>query len=239
MRDEHPKPEPVTKEDRSSPSASLHGFQTAAADIPRPTNRIGSHSPVPIKPGSPEQPIPMLPLEDPREDKGKLKEEPQNDAEGDVKMRDPSPSPPKHPRYRGSAPMRGGMYGRRTSRSPPRGPRNYIRTPTGPNTPASFHPTVPRGSRRPYPVMVASTSASITVPLAPAPAEAPPIPPPEVQPTIPFPVIPAYKARPSLTPDVDIEVCIGACLLLSRLTFISLPCIIDHSYPSPPSTSYL
>lgn len=68
----------------------------------------------------------------------------QANQETDVKMRDRSASPPRQPRHMGNQATRDGPYIRRSSRSPPRGPRNAPKI-----SAPSPHPS---GGRRPPPL---------------------------------------------------------------------------------------
>lgn len=123
-----------------------------------------------------------------------------------VKTRERSSSPPRQPRFRGPQPPP--THPRRTSRSPPRGPRNSAGnhprgnvTPTGP---ASYHPTGPRGQRRPFNTAAPLPAPSITQ--VSASMEMQPVIVPETEVKIPIPQIPIKKLPPSLTPDLDAEV---------------------------------
>jgi len=136
----------------------------------------------------------------------------------DVKIVDRTLSPPKHPRVR-DAQQHGIMHHRRDSRSPPRGPRNHSKNMTVPAAP-SFPPTaLPRGPRRQYPP---STSLVSQDSISPVSLDEPPAPGLTVGPDtkVTLPVIPAYKPRPNLTPELDIEVCFPL-LLDSRVLYLT------------------
>lgn len=227
--DDHTLPELVTI---IKDNQSMHVIQQPT-DAPQP--RIPT--PPPIKPDPME-----LPATDASETPGENKTGPRQledslraaeTSEVDTKLRNRSPSPPKHPRYRGGAPSRGALH-RRASRSPPRGPRNHPRSSMAPTAPASFHPSGPRADRRLY----SSTAGSNVNPqtaLAASPAtETSHAPLPEPDTSVPLPDIPRYKAPLSVTQDLDNEVC-----LLCYLTGYELTGVADCTPPrtSSPSSS--
>lgn len=180
----------------ATPNQSQHRAATPVPIQPQPMADL-----IAIPPNPDEAPV--EPNREPEKDVEKV-------SEGDVKMRDRSASPPKHPRVwntqtRPAAPA---VPHRRMSRSPPRGPRNHPRGIAPPTAPASFHPTEPRGMRRQYQPPVAPPApppASQPSPL-PAPTEETQVTPSEAKTQAALPAIPAYTPRPSLTPDLDAEV---------------------------------
>ncbi|KAG5653263.1 hypothetical protein H0H81_001423 [Sphagnurus paluster] len=141
----------------------------------------------------------------------------------DLKRRDRSPSPPRHPRFRGPPPQQASAHPRRVSRSPPRGPRNqsthyppHSRSNGTPTGPASSYAPGPRGQRRQYPTHLPPTSLpsppnpqqNIVQPLVVQEqpiATPPPAPEPEVA-KLPLPPIPVKKLLTSLTPELDAEI---------------------------------
>jgi hypothetical protein len=114
----------------------------------------------------------------------------------DVKIRDDSPSPPIHPR---STPASARLH--RRSRSPPRGPRNYLKTPTAPASFYHFNAATKDWPRR--------NNTMSEGPATPVEAEPKPViePGPPMPPAVTLPVIPVYQTKPSLTPELDAEVC--------------------------------
>lgn len=127
----------------------------------------------------------------------------EKDRKSDAKMVDQSLSPPKHPRFRDAQPPNI-MQHHRESRSPPRGPRNHSRNIAVPVTPSSFPPAgLPRGPRRQHQLPTSVVSQD------PTPAISPVEPPGLAVASdlkVTLPTITAYKPRPSLTPELDIEI---------------------------------
>jgi hypothetical protein len=138
----------------------------------------------------------------------------EKDGQSDLKMVDQPLSPPKHPRLRDAQPPNV-MQHRRESRSPPRGPRNHSRNMAVPAASSSFPPAgLPRGPRRQYQQPTSQDPTPTISPDEPAgPAVKPDL-------KVTLPVIPTIKPRPSLTPELDIEVCF--LLLLHRVLCLTV-----------------
>lgn len=189
---------------------------------------IAQQEPVHIIPARPEspppQPSPSVPSPPTQQQSTPMVEdapappveapmpEAHKDAQGDTKMRDRSPSPPRQPRFRPSVPQRGSAsypHPRRTSRSPPRGPRNHPKPSAGPTGPTqSGYPNAPRGPRRTYPQQAISPSPSVQ----PAPGPPPPttshaLPPEsESRAQVLLPPLDTVPPTQSLTHELDAEV---------------------------------
>jgi hypothetical protein len=118
---------------------------------------------------------------------GTVKEEPPavTEADGDVKMHEPSPPLPTGPRS--SLP----------AREPPKGPRGFVQPPTGPALRLS--PTKPDWSSRTTPQSALGSSFA-RAELLPSPQTAEPVV------TTSLPTIPVYKPKTILNPELDGEV---------------------------------
>jgi hypothetical protein len=127
----------------------------------------------------------------------------EKDSKSDVEMVARPLSPPKHPRFRDAQPP-SMTQRRRESRSPPRGPRNHPKNMAAPSASSSFPPTgLPRGPRSQYlqPMTLASQDSTPSTLL-----DEPPGPTVGSDAKAMLPLIPTQKPRPSLTPELDIEV---------------------------------
>jgi len=186
----------ITKQERSPSLPALLGEKPTDP----PTQK--QKSPTQLEPVEDTQ----APSEQAPQDKGKDKEQPdKGDKEqgkggkeqpdkGDIniKMQDSSPSPPRQPRGApSSAPFR------RMSRSPPRGPRTHLKTPTAP---ASFYAPAKDWPRRNNTMSVASIPPAIPAEIDMSGPEPPALP------IATLPMIPFYQAKPSITPEIDAEI---------------------------------
>ncbi|KAF8630409.1 hypothetical protein AX15_002960 [Amanita polypyramis BW_CC] len=134
----------ITQKDSSQRSAPDHVIST------KPEPKPSLTSPPLAQQRSPQQQLGT----NNNEPRGSPRRETQASRDMDIKMRERTPSPHRQPRHVGSQPTRDGPYARRSSRSPPRGPRNLLKTTPASSTaqPQPPHTSNIHGGRRPAPL---------------------------------------------------------------------------------------